>query len=548
MVTSNSPGSGSSPTGRTRRSIMRLTAALTASAGITGCLGDDDDDTGDGGTGNGEASSEAAIAPATGPTTLDPHNHAETTTSTILVHFYDGLVMRDTNMEIMPALAEDWENVDGTTWRFDIRDGVEFSNGEEFTAETAKYNLERVSDNLEGADATVNQDDYSSIDTVEVVDDNSIQVSLSRPDPIFLERQAQLRMVPKEFTEENGFDELENNPVGKGPYELEDWTRDQEMVMTARSDYFGGEPAIETVRWLPTPESSARVGLLTSGEVDLIRSAQPRDEETIDAAANTQIKKVPSARGAAVWLNMQAEIPGGDEPVFHNNPEVRWAVNLAVDVPAIIENILIDNGFQIHGWAYNEDFLGYNDEIEAYPHDPERAQQLLEEAGYGDGFETTLLVPRGRYFKGVSTAEAVATQLADVGIDVTLDTPEFGTFAERTQEGDIPGMMFAAWGNSTFNAIDPYSVHVHPDGLFSLLPQENQPEWVGEIAGLIEQAQSTTDREQLGDLIFQIEEMVHEQALFMFMFQYRDVYGLRDTLNWEPRSDELVYMQPASFG
>jgi peptide/nickel transport system substrate-binding protein len=411
-----------------------------------------------------------------------------------------------------------------------------------------KYNLDRVSGNLDGAEATVNQGDYSSIESTEVIDDTTVRVNLTNPDPVFLELQAELRLVPKEFTEENGFDALEDNPVGTGPYELDEWQRDQRMVMTANAEYFDGEPDVNELRWLPTPEASSRVAQLASSDVDLIRSAEPRNEERIESNQDTKIAKIESARGAAVWLNMQAEIPGGDEPAFHDNPEVRRAINYGTDMGSIIENILVGNGSRIHGWAYNEDYIGYNSSVDPYPHDPNQAEELLAEGGYADGFETTLLVPRGRYFKGLETAEAIATQLGDIGIDVTIDSPEFGTFAERTQQGDIPGMMFAAWGNPTFNPLDSYAVHVLPAGLFSLVPGEDEPEWLTEVTSLITEAQSTVDRDELDSVLQDIEEIVHEQALFNFAFQYQDVYGLNSNLEWEPRTDELVDMYPAEFG
>jgi peptide/nickel transport system substrate-binding protein len=517
--------------------MLQLAGTSAAFAGLAGCFADDSE----------TEPGVATIAPATGPTTLDPHNHQETTTSTFLIHFYDGLVTRDADMNVAPALAEDWENVDDTTWEFRLRTDVEFHNGEPFTVETAKYNLDRVSGNLNGAETTVNQGDYSSIDSVEIVDDSTIRVNLAAPDPIFLGKQAQLRLVPKQYTEENGFEALNDDPIGTGPYELEEWQRDQEMVMIANSEYFRGEPPIGEIRWLPTPEASSRISLLTTGDADLIRSAQPRNEERVESNSGTEIKRVQSARGAAVWLNMKEELPSGGEPAFHDNPEVRRAVNYATDIDSIIENILLNNGSRIHGWAYNDDYVGYNSNIDPYPHDPDQARELLAEGGFEDGFETTLLVPRGRYFKGVSTAEAIATQLGEIGIDVSIDSPEFGTFAERTQQGDIPGMMFAAWGNPTFNPVDPYSALVDPQGLFSLLPENNQPDWVVNVISLIDRAQTTGDREELASTVMDIERILHDQAAFNFTFQYRDVYGINSALSWEPRTDELVDLAGAEL-
>lgn len=521
-----------------RRELLQATGALGAGAlvGTSGCLG---------GGGGGDGTS-VTIAPAAGPTTLDPQNHRESTTSTVLIHFYDGLVARDANMEVTGRLAESWSNPDPTTWEFALREGVEFSNGEEFTAETVRYNLMRVSGQLDGAETLPIVDQYEAIDSVDAVDDYTARVNLAHPDPLFIERQAGLLYVPKGYTEDNGFEALNDDPVGTGPYELEEWTRDEQLVQTARSDYYRGEPAIGSITWRPMPESSSRLAALLDGSVDLIRSANPRSAEQVNDSGDATTKSVRSARAAALWLNLEQSMSGRDGPLFYGQPELRKAVNYAVDVESIVENILQGYGYRSHGWAPSEQFVGYNPDVEPYPHDPEMATQLLEEAGYADGFEATLLVPRGRYFKGVAASEAIATQLGEVGIDVELDAIEFGQFAERTQQHDMPEFMFAAWGNSTFNALDAYNPLVKSDALFSLLPDEGRQDWVTDVDERITQAAQTSDREELDAILQDLEMTMNEQAAFVFLFQYQDLYGVGNDLDWEPRSDEMMFMYDAS--
>lgn len=535
-----------------RRKLLTLTGAIGTGglAGLSGCMesggggGGDGDGTVSGTTdgGSGNAMSEVVIAPTTGPTTLDPQNHREATTATILIHFYDGLVARDSNMEIQPRLAESWDKPDPETWEFTLREGVKFSNGEEFTAETVKYNLRRVSGQLNPDKTLPIVDQYEAIDTIEVLDDYQVRVNLKHPDPLFLETQAGLLYVPKKYTEENGFEALNDNPVGTGPFELDNWTRDERLVQTARSDYFRGEPAIEKITWRPMPESSSRLASLLDGSVHLIRSANPRSAERIKNNNTSELKSVRSARSAALWMNLEQDIPGRDGSLFYGEPNLRKAVNYAIDVEAIIENILQGYGYRSNGWAPSEQFVGYNSEIEPYPHDPEKAQELLEEAGYGDGFSARLLVPRERYFKGVEASEAIATQLGEVGIDVELNAVEFGQFAEQTGNHNMPEFMFAAWGNSTFNALDAYIPLVKSDQIFSLLPDEGRQEWVKTVDEKITQASQTSERDELDGILQELEMLMHEHAPFVFLFQYEDLYGVNNDLNWNPRSDEMMYL------
>lgn len=538
-----------------RRDLLRATGVIGAGAmtGLSGCTGGGDgggdgEGDGDGGTSpmtttaGMQSMEEVVIAPTTGPTTLDPQNHRESTTATILIHFYDGLVARNDAMEITPRLAESWSNPDPMTWEFSLREGVTFSNGEEFTAETVRYNLLRVSGQLEGAATLPIQDQYTAIDTIDVVDDYTARVNLKNPDPLFLETQAGLLYVPKEYTEDNGFEALNDNPVGTGPYTLEEWTRDERLIQTAREDYFRGEPAIGTVTWRPMPESSSRLAALIDGSVDLIRSANPRSAERVQNTEGATLKSVRSARSAALWMNLEQEIPGRDGPLFYDQPKLRKAVNYAVDVDSIIENILEGYGYRSHGWAPSEQFVGYNPDVEPYPYDPDQARQLLEEAGYGDGFEARILVPRERYFKGVAASEAIATMLGEVGIDVELNAVEFGQFAEQTGNHVMPEFMFAAWGNSTFNALDAYIPLVKSDSIFSWLPDEDQQDWVQTVDQKITEASQTSNRDRLDTLLQELEMLMNEHAPFVFLFQYEDLYGVNTDLQWSPRSDEMMYL------
>lgn len=539
-----------------RRDLLRATGVIGAGAmaGLSGCGGGGDGgDTatpGDDGTPTATATpsaelppflNEVVVAQAAGPTTLDPHNHREPTTATVLAHLYDGLVARDDRMEIVPRLAESWSNPEPRRWVFDLREGVTFSNGEAFTAETVRYNLRRVSGQLNGGHLPIH-DRYRVISSVDIEDDHRAVVHLRRPDPLFLEHQADLLYVPKAYTEDNGFEALDDDPVGTGPYLLEEWTPGERLVQTARPDHFRGVPTYETVTWRPMPGASARLTALLDGSVDLIPSVTTPSARRIQDTNGVTLETVRSARMAALWLNLEQDIPGRDLPLFYGRPALRKAVNHAIDVDALIEDVLEGFGSRANGWAPSEEFVGFNPEVDPYPYDPARARELLEEGGFSRGFSTRLLVPRARYVGGVAAAEAIAAQLGEVGIDVELEAVESGQFDERISNHVLPEFVFAVWENRTFNALDAYRTLVRSDATRSLLPNEGQQDWVKEVDGKIAQAAETSDRRQLDRLLRELERLVRVHAPFVFLYQDEDLYGRNTDLRWSPRSDGMLYL------
>jgi len=543
------PDSGESTESRAleidRRRLLQITGVLGA-GGLAGCSSGDGSGS-DGGGGGGEDRLDIAVA--TGPNALDPHTNQETTTETVYIHFYDAMVARNQDMEIVPRLAESWEQPDDTTWVFDLREDVTFENGEPFNAEIVQYNIRRLTGELEGAEEVQLADRYKPIENTEILDDHRIQFNLKQPQPLFLQYQAQTYYLPKKFTQENGFEALNENPIGTGAYNLKEWQRDTKFVMTARDDYFRGKASIERVVWTPMPETSSRLSALISGDADIIRSVAPTDVPRVENNQNTEIRMVPSSRSALLFMNMEQEIPGRDDSLFYKNPELRKAVVHAIDYQSIIENVLGGFGEQISGIAFDETIVGHNPNIESYPFDLEKAKSLIDEAGYPDGFDAQLLVPRGRYFKGVSVAEAIATMLGEIGINIELDVVDYGTFAEQTFDHIMPEFMFAGWGTDTFHALDPYTILVKSDSFLSWYPDpgEGQPDWVRQSDQLIEEARTTGDQEKVEAILQEAEALNHEHAPYAYLYQTVAPWGVNKELDWQSRADEKLWVYPASY-
>lgn len=312
--------------------------------------------------------------------TMDPAKHSVYPTATILFQIYDPLVIRDDKGQIKPWLAESWKNLDDNTWQFKLKQGVKFSNGEEFDAESVKFTIERVLDPKTKAPYRTR---VAIIDKVQVVDKYTVNIITKKPYPTMLQSLAEdsfgVLMVPPKYVKEKGEDILATKPVGTGPYKLLEWVKDDHVTLEARDDYWAGNAKIKKVVFRPIPEVSTRISELKSGGVDIAGDIPPEMITELETNPKTRVEVVPSDRLFFVVMNT---LEGG--PLA--NKKVRQALNYAVDVDAINKNILGGKAQRI-AVSLGKNAFGYDDSIQPYPYDPQKAKQLLTEAGYPDGFK-----------------------------------------------------------------------------------------------------------------------------------------------------------------
>lgn len=513
------------------RRFTVLLALLLVALLAAGCGGDDE------AAENGEATEgepgRVVVAQGVDPTTMDPHQHRETTTANVLRHFYDPLIERDPEnpTEFRGVLAESWERVDDMTMEFTLKEGVTFAGGEEFDAEAVRYNIERLLGQLEGTEPALQAFQFQPVERAEVVDQHTVRIITDAPDPVLLSRMAQLMMIAPGSVDDDQ-EALASQPNGTGPYTFERWDRNNQVVAIAREDYHDGEPAIQEVVFRTLPEASTRLAGIRTGDIDVITNVPPDNIPEVEQGGNAEVRSVPSARVAAIWMNTL------DNEALAI-PEVRQALNYAVDVEEIIATVMDGHGERI-ATIVAPYFTGFAEDVEPYPHDPDRARELLQQAGH-ESLSLELMVPRGRYLLGEEIVQAVVSQLGDVGVNVQIQAVEFGVFAEATQQRDIPDAFYAAWGNAFFNPVDMLQTTVVTgDQGFSWYSNER-------VDQLTAQAASTLDEDEHADLLGQVQQEIRDDPPFIFLFAYEDLYGVSNRLDWQPRSDELIYMYEASL-
>jgi peptide/nickel transport system substrate-binding protein len=403
---------------------------------------------------------------------------------------------------------------------------VTFHNGEPFNAETVVWNVERVIE--------PGFQDYaylSPMSGAEVVDEYTVRIFTDDVLPTFPGLLAQFLMVPSQYITEMGVEGFTQAPVGTGPYEFVDWDPGTFFEVEANEDYWNDAhaPTYRSVRWRVIPESGGRVAGLLAGEVDIVKDLPSDDFDRIDADSNLDALWTRSIRTPFIGIYPDSPKTGA-EPFA--DVRVRRAVNHAVNVDVIIEALLGGRAFRT-ATLMTPDFPGYLD-LEPYEYDPERARELLAEAGYPDGFEVTFETwTAGPAPKPLELTQVLASQLEQVGVSANIVPNDLSTAFANQQGGTLSPLFLWSWGGGQIDCRDKVWGVFHPDSSASMLTTD-------EVVEAIDRLEVTVDQEERNAICEDLQRMIHEQALIIPLFAQGDTYGMRSELSWSPRPDELI--------
>jgi len=391
-----------------RKTLLTLATALVAAGALalTACSAGS---AGSGGSGLGTDKTDVTVALTGAPVNLDFTKTAGSAIpQALMTNVYEGLVRVDQSGEIVPLLAKEWKvSDDRKTYTFTLHEGVTFSNGDEFDAEDVKFSLERVKKDW----TTTLKAKMDVVESVEVTSPTEVAIHLSRPSNAWLFDMA--TPVGAIFSPD-GVDDLANAPVGTGPYTVDSWKQNESIVLKTRDDYWGDAPAVTQVTLQYFADATATTNALRTGDVDAIVNLQA--PELVSTFENDDKFTVTSGTSSGeVSLSFNNRVAPFDDV------RVRQAVLYALDRQAIIDTAWNGYGSLVATYATPTDPY-YVDLNDAYPHDPEKAKQLLKEAG-AENLSITYSVPTRPYAQAVS--EIVVSQLKDVGIDVKIESSEF---------------------------------------------------------------------------------------------------------------------------
>jgi peptide/nickel transport system substrate-binding protein len=434
-----------------------------------------------------------------------------------VVHaLFDHLIERDFEGNIVPGLALSWTTVGTSTLEFALREDVAFHNGQPFTAESVKFSVERML----AEEAAPNQGKFTAIDSVEIVDDYTVRLNLNRPDgTLFDSLTSRLAMLPPEYFEDVGAEGFARVPVGTGPFQFVEWVPDDHVALVANQDYwegsYKGRPEVDRVIFRTIPEPATRMAELESGGVHLIQDVLPDQVDDLEAAGLTV---VPYEAFQLQYIFFIAD----DESLPTYDVRVRQALNYAVDVEAIIENLLAGLGSHIAS-PIGPGYLGYNPDVTPYPYDPGKAKELLAEAGYAEGFETTLDTTTAGH---TDVIDAVAGYLSEVGVEVTIQDYELGQFNQNWMERAQSTLWAARWGNTP----DPQSIELFAscNGWISRYCDED-------VTMYLEAARDTLDQDARAELYAEASQLMHDHPLAIYLNTAAQIYGLNTSVeNFRP--------------
>lgn len=329
---------------------------------------------------------------------------------------YDALTRIDESGKPSPALAESWTNIDDLTWEFTLRDGVEFQNGEKMNADAVVATFDFLLSEEGRGQYASHVGNYSYINSVTATDESTVVITTETPRPLLANDVSIVFIVPPALLGE-GIDALRASPAGTGPLAPVEWTADR-IVLEPWGDSWRDAPDVESVEFVQIADAAARFQALQAGDVDVMIGLSPDQEDRIADDAN--LASFHETVGRMISIKFLANQGGPLE-----DPDVRTALNLAVNRDSINENLLLGRGV-VSAWP-PPGVAGHDPEREAFGYDPEAAQELLAEAGYPDGFSFTIEGNFDSWDADRQVYEAIQSDLSQIGVQMDIVQVDFVT-------------------------------------------------------------------------------------------------------------------------
>ena len=438
---------------------------------------------------------------------LDPHQTVAAGTREVLFNIFEGLVKPNSDGEMIPAVAEKYTlSEDGTTYTFTLREGVKFHNGQTVTAEDVVYSINRCAAVPEGQEKPLVAA-FSAVKSVEALDEKTVAVTIAQRDLEFISYMT-AAIIPADYENQD------TAPVGTGPFKFVSRTPQQDFVMERFEDYWGAPAWLDKVTYKICENADALVMNLNGGSIDLC--AHLTSAQASQLNQSFQVLEGTMNLVQAIYLNNQAKP--------FDNQLVRQALCYAIDRQGIMDMVADGHGTAVGSSIYPA-FTKYflPELVDKYPHDVAKAKELLAQAGYPDGFDMTISVPNN-YQPHMDTAEVVAEQLREAGINVTIQPVEWSTWLDTIYNG----RQFQATvvGVDAANMPARAMLERFPSDYGKNFINYNNPAY----DALFQQAINAQDEATQTDLYKQMETMLADTAANVYIQDLCDLVAMRQDL------------------
>ncbi|HLT58547.1 MAG: glutathione ABC transporter substrate-binding protein [Limnochordales bacterium] len=443
---------------------------------------------------------------------LDPHTTNDQPSARVRRQIYETLIVQGEDLVLRPGLATSWTQLDELTYEFKLREGVKFHNGEPFKASDVKFTFERLLDPDTRADAKFL---LEVIDEVQVIDDYTVRIKTKAPfSPILAHLAHPVAAILNEKAVKEAGDAYGTRvAVGTGPFRFVSWVSQSHIILARFDDYWGEKAKVSQVVIRAIPEGTVRAIELETGNVDIAYDLEPVDRMRLEFDPNIKLFMTESLSANYIGFNVQ-------KPPF-DDVRVRQAINYAIDVEPLVDVIYSGQAVQAFG-PLSAQVFGAHTDLESYPYDPQKARELLAEAGYPNGFRTSIWTNDNPL--RIQIAEVVQQYLADVGIQADVEVVEWGTYLANTGAG-LHDMFILGWVTVTADAdYGLYSLfHSSQFGSAGNRTFYSNPR----VDELLDFARSTSDQEARKAAYFEVQEILREEAPWVFLLFPLNVDGTR---------------------
>ncbi len=501
---------------RKRLGTVLLSLALIASL-VAGCGSSKETGAKDPGTGSNSAASgeqergEIRIAMQYDLGNLDPQVLTSVTDKQMTTNLFNGLVRYKLGtVQIEPDLAEKWDmSSDGKEWTFTLRKGVKFHKGfGEMKASDVKFTFDRL---LDPALKSPNAGLLKGLKTA-VVDDYTVKFTLEKPDAAFLDKLANAfgNIVSEKAVKERG-DKFSQNPIGTGPYAFEKWTPQQETVYVANDEYFRGKPGLAKVIYVPIPDPTTMFNAFEAGDVDML---QVTDADKLAKYKGNKDMVVVETPGLITrFMGMNTDIKPFDDK------RVRLAIIHAIDKPGIMNNVF--RGISTPAKSILAPAVLHSEQnVTQYAYDVAKAKQLLKEAGYENGFKTTLYTPNIDRFTGPATV--IQENLKQVGIQVEIKTMETQSFLNDLKKPEGMPLYILSRGQDATPDRVLIQWHHSKD-----IPANNWSRFRdAEIDKWLDEAANTIDEAKRKELFSKAQKKIVDEAHYLYLDHENHIFAM----------------------
>ena len=428
--------------------ISMFLAACAGGSGNGADKADDQNKGTEGGSKEAKAGGDLILDVLSDASSMDAHGSNDVVSSNIQANIYETLVKRNDKNEIEAGLAEKWEQIDDMTWEFTLRDDVTFHDGEKFNADVVKANLDRIRD---AEVASPRFFLFEMITDVQVVDEKTVRITTEFPfAPLLahLSHNGGGMMSPKTIEADyegmkNGKDPgavISEQPVGTGYFKFDSWDAGSQIKLVKNEEYWDTPALVDSITFKVVPESATRIADLETGHAHIADPVQPNEVKRVNDSGNAKVNQKPSSSLSYIGFNTEKEP--------FNDVKVRQAIAMLINKEEIIEGVYEGFGIPAVG-PLSPGIFGFNKDVTVVEYDVEKAKELLKEAGYENGFKTSIWTNDNQ--QRMDTAILVQQKLKAANIDVEVEVMEFGAYLEKSAAGEHD-MYILGWSNPTGDA------------------------------------------------------------------------------------------------